>query len=83
MFGETRMQVSPATMSHPSLRTKNCYSTLFTTGYKRPTEGGLRAFAFALRLLAFWCGRLLEGKRIAEGKGNCQRGIAKEELVEE
>jgi hypothetical protein len=23
----------------------------------------------AFGLLAFWCGRLLEGKRIAEGKG--------------
>jgi hypothetical protein len=23
---------------------------------------------FCLRLLAFWCGRLLEGKRIAEGE---------------
>jgi hypothetical protein len=60
---------------------ENHCSTLFTNGYKRLTEGGFEAFAlgvfalsFCLRLLAFWCERLLEGKRIAEGellKGNC------------
>jgi hypothetical protein len=54
-FREAGMQVSPVTMSHPSL---NCCSTLFTTGYKRLTEGGCQAFllgrfAFALRLLLF------------------------------
>jgi hypothetical protein len=53
--------------------------------YKRPTEGGLWGFwlfafggfteLFGLLLLgtllwAFWCGTLLEGKRIIEGK-NC------------
>jgi hypothetical protein len=34
----------------------------------------LGLLALALGLLAFWCGRLLEGKRIAKGKllkGNC------------
>jgi hypothetical protein len=45
---------------------KNHHSTLFTTGYKRLTEGGHQAFV--LGRLAFWCWRLLEGKRIAEGK---------------
>jgi hypothetical protein len=58
-------------------------STLFASVYKRPTEGGLGGFfAFAfdvyfglwrvlglwLLLWAFWCGKLLEGKRITEGK---------------
>jgi hypothetical protein len=37
------MKVSPVVMSHPSLRTA---ATLFTTGYKRLTEGGHEAFAF-------------------------------------
>jgi hypothetical protein len=70
---------------------ENCCSTLFTTGYKRLTEGGCQAFAlrlllfgflmgkaFGLRLLGFlgfWCGRLLEGKKI-EG-----RETAKGELL--
>jgi hypothetical protein len=54
-------------------------STLFAAVYKRPAEGGLKAFCllplaftlgFGLGLLlwAFWCGKLLEGKRIIEGK---------------
>jgi hypothetical protein len=48
-FGEAKTQVSPAIMSHPSLLLH-----LLTTGYKRLTEGGCRAFAlrlFALGLL--------------------------------
>jgi hypothetical protein len=55
---------------------------MFTTEYKRLTEGRHKAFAlgdFALRLLllafgllAFWCGRILEGKRIAEGERNAE-----------
>jgi hypothetical protein len=35
---------------------------------------GFLLWAFAFGPLAFWCGTLLEGKRIAEGKllkGNC------------
>jgi hypothetical protein len=54
---------------------KNRCSTLFTTGCKRFAEGGKEVFAFSFGFLfwgfllwAFWCGRLLEGKRIAEGK---------------
>jgi hypothetical protein len=52
----------------------------------RPDEGGQEAFAFCLWLFglwlllllwAFWCGKLLEGKRITEGKR-----IAKEGLIE-
>jgi hypothetical protein len=55
-------------------------STLFATVYKRPLEGGLRAFAFCLLgfyfgdllfgafLWAFWCGKLLKRKKIVEGK---------------
>jgi hypothetical protein len=64
-----------------SLPENHC-STLFTTGYKRLTEGGWRAFAlgfllwaFCLRLLlfGFWAfgflmWEALEGKRIAEGE---------------
>jgi hypothetical protein len=30
---------------------------------------------FAFGLLAFWCGQLLEGKRIAEGKRNAKEGL--------
>jgi hypothetical protein len=74
------MQVSPVTMSHLSTRAS---APLFTAVYKRPAEGGLEAFAFCLwlllwaltwvfrfgfLLLAFWCGKLLEGKRIVKGK---------------
>jgi hypothetical protein len=67
------------------------FSTLFATVYKRPTKGGLEAFAFCLwcllwalawvflfglLFLAFWCGKLLEGTRITEGKR-----MAKEKLM--
>jgi hypothetical protein len=53
-------------------------STLFAAIYKVPAEGRLGAFAFCLCLLlwaldgfllwAFWCGKLLKGKRIPKGK---------------
>jgi hypothetical protein len=65
---------------------------------KRPTEGGLEAFAvclwlslwalawvlpFGLLLLAFWCGKLLEAKRITEGKRIAEaKRMAKEGLIE-
>jgi hypothetical protein len=52
-----------------------------------PSEQGLGAFAsfwslacifhFGLLLWAFWCGKLLEGKRITEGKR-----MAKKRLIE-
>jgi hypothetical protein len=38
----------------------------FAAVYNRPTEGGFEAF-YSLPL-ALWCGKLLEGKRITEGK---------------
>jgi hypothetical protein len=53
---------------------ENHCSTLFTTGYKRLTEGGCEAFslwAFAFGLLVFWCGRLFfggKGKELLKGK---------------
>jgi hypothetical protein len=63
-------------MSHPSPRVTA--PPCLPLGI-RPTEGGLEAFAFCLRLLlwafgfglgfslwAFWYGKLLEGKRIAK-----------------
>jgi hypothetical protein len=78
MFREAGTQVSPVTMSRPSLRT--C-STLFTTGYKRLTEGGLKAFcfgafcfrafalgAFALDFWLFDVGGLWKGKGLLKGK---------------
>jgi hypothetical protein len=39
------------------------------------------ALGFCLLLLAFWCGKLLEGKRNDEGK-ELLRGIAQEGLIE-
>jgi hypothetical protein len=66
------MQVSPVTMSHPSLP---CCSTLFATGYKRLTEGEHEAFCFGLLLEAFACGFWLfdvrghwKGKELLQGK---------------
>jgi hypothetical protein len=70
-FREAGMQVSPVIMSHP----KNRCSTLFTTGYKRFTEGGHQAFG--LRLLVFALGLFALGflmweafgrERTSEGK---------------
>jgi hypothetical protein len=77
-FRESGTQISPVAMSQPLC--ENCCSTLFATGYKRPSEGGRKAFAFCLWLLlwAFGCGKLLEGKRITEGKR-----IAKGKLLKE
>jgi hypothetical protein len=66
------MQVSPVTMSYPSQEP-----------LQRPTEGELGNFCFlplafilgfggffrfGLLLWVFLCGKLLEGKRITEGK---------------
>jgi hypothetical protein len=55
---------------------ENCFSTsLFTTGYKRLTEGGQEAFGWG-RLFGegfFAEGRIAEGRRISKGellKGN-------------
>jgi hypothetical protein len=42
---------------------------LFALGHFALGAFALVAFAFGFGVLAFWCGRLLEGKRIAEGKG--------------
>jgi hypothetical protein len=87
-FREAGMQVSPVTMSHPSLRTTAppCLPLDIKDSLKEDTRLLLLGFllqrlfalgAFALRLLllpfgfgllAFWCGRFLEGKKIAEGK---------------
>jgi hypothetical protein len=57
---------------------ENCCSTLFTTGYKRLTEGGCAAFALGFLLEAFAFGFLmweaLEGKRIVEEKKIANRG---------
>jgi hypothetical protein len=77
-FRKAGSQVSPVTISHPYLRTAALF-TLFTTGYKRLTEGGLgfllwavylRLLLFAFGLLAFgflmW--KALERKRIVKGK---------------
>jgi hypothetical protein len=52
---------------------ESCCSTLFATVYEITAEGGHEVFwGFGLLLLlllwAFWCGKLLEGKRITEGK---------------
>jgi hypothetical protein len=73
VFREAGTQVSPVTMSCPSpwLHPVCCY--------KRPLEKGvLLLLAFGSLLWAFWCGKLLEGKRITEEKilkGKYQRGI--------
>jgi hypothetical protein len=59
-------------------------STLFAAVYKRTVEGGPEDFwGFGLLLLAFWCGKLLEGKRITEGKRIAEgKRMAKEGLIE-
>jgi hypothetical protein len=80
------MEVSPVTMSHPSLRTAAPQPCL-PLGIKDPLkeEEGLLLLALALGCgvfrfwllafaFAFGCGKHLEGKRIAGGellKGNC------------
>jgi hypothetical protein len=52
MFRKAGTQVSLVIMSHPL--PENCCSTsLFTTGYKRLTEGEHEAFCFWLLLLLF------------------------------
>jgi hypothetical protein len=84
MFREAGTQVSPVTMSRPSPRTTAppCLPLGIKDSLKEDARllfWGL--FAFALRLLLFgflmgkalglldiWCGRFLEGKRIAEGE---------------
>jgi hypothetical protein len=80
MFREAGTQVSPVAMSCPSLLCPVCC-------YKRPLkeEKVLFAWLFAfvlgkkLLLWAFWCGKLLEGKRIVEGKKELLKG--KEGLI--
>jgi hypothetical protein len=64
VFREAGMQVSPVTMSHhsPWCHPVHCY--------KRPLKEEERLLLFVALLWAFWCGKLLEGKRIIEGK-NC------------
>jgi hypothetical protein len=81
-FREAGTQVSPATMSGPS---REPLLTLFTTGYKRHTEGECEAFALGfcfwlllwdLRLFAFGFCLLL----LAFGVGSFWKG---KELLEE
>jgi hypothetical protein len=87
VFRRAGMQVSPITMS--------CLSPWLhpVCWYKRPLkeEEGLLLFTFCFCLLGlylgfFWCGKLLEGKRIVEGKmlkGKIAKGKnAKEGLIE-
>jgi hypothetical protein len=69
VFREAGMQVSPVTMSHPSLWLHPACCC------KRPLKEEEGHFAFCILLFpfgallwAFWCKKLLEGKRIVEGK---------------
>jgi hypothetical protein len=83
MFREAGTQVSPVTMSHPSLRTAAppCLPLGTKDSLKEDSRlllwrlcfGDfcflLKGFAFDfLRGKAFWYRRLLEGKRIVKGK---------------
>jgi hypothetical protein len=69
-FREAGMQVSPVTMSHP------IQEPLLHPVYKEDARlfalgsSALRLLFLVFGLLAFWCERLLEGKRIVEGKRN-------------
>jgi hypothetical protein len=79
MFREAGMQVSPVTMSCSSLRTAAPPCLLLDI------KDLLKLFALGLLLLAFgllafWCGRLMERKRIAEGKRSLKGEI---ELLKE
>jgi hypothetical protein len=77
-FREAGTQVSPVTMSHPSLRTTAppCLLVGLKDSLKEDFCFGAFALrillwgpfleAFAFGLLAFWYGRLLEEKRIAK-----------------
>jgi hypothetical protein len=52
----------------------------FLLGFWLFASGGFLPLNIGKKLLlwAFWCGKLLEGKRIAEGKmvkGKCPRGL--------
>jgi hypothetical protein len=64
VFREPGTQVSPVTMSRPSplLHPVCCY--------KRPLKEEEGLLFFGALFWAFWCGKLLEGKIIIEGK-NC------------
>jgi hypothetical protein len=71
-FREAGMQVSPVKRSRPSPRatTPPCL-LLFIKGPLK--EGwGFCSWLLGALLWAFWCGKLLEGKRIFEGT-NCWR----------
>jgi hypothetical protein len=41
-------------------------------------EVRLFVFGFCLLIMAFWCGKLLEGKRITEGKRIAKGNLLKE-----
>jgi hypothetical protein len=64
VFREAGTQVSPVEMSHPSpwLYPVCCY--------KRPLKEEEGILPLGALLWTFWCGKLLEGKIIIEGK-NC------------
>jgi hypothetical protein len=83
-FREAGTQVSPVTMSCPSLRT--AVPPCLPLGIRGPLKECLRlllvAFGFYLGLWAFWYGKLLEGKRITEGKRMTKEGLI-ESLHEE
>jgi hypothetical protein len=65
-FREAGMQVSPVAMSRPSPRITA--PSCLPLGIKDSLKEDRRFLLLALGLLAFWCGRLREGKRIAGGK---------------
>jgi hypothetical protein len=84
-FREAGLQISPFTMSHPSLRASAPPCLLLFLKALLKEGWGLLAFCLWLLvwrafggfglgfglihlLWAFWCGKLLEGKRITEGK---------------
>jgi hypothetical protein len=87
MFRETVIQVSPVAMSCPSLGTT--VPPCLPLGIKDPLkeDGGfclrLLLVAFSFSSGAFWCGKVLEGKRIAEGKNIAEgKRTAKKGLIE-
>jgi hypothetical protein len=80
MFREAGTQVFPVTMSRPSPRTAAppCLLLDIKDSLKEDSELLLWGLLLlVLGLLAFWCGRILEGKRIAKGKRNAKGELLK------